>query len=181
MDQTGRAKLPRNTIKVHSALGTRQETQQHAAEPAVCHESVQQGSCWAEIFAPPDRRTNHTRRRALRPPCLPPGDQRFCAPQSRQAGIVALRRVLWRLRCLGTYHVSCGLGTGSGSRCALRRSGQTCALLAGWPGALATAGAKVALARVFSQSPLHAQGSKSSQCPNAVSQNQRERSSEACT
>ena len=93
---------------------------------------------------------------------------------------LALRRALWRLSRLGTYHVSCALGAGRASRCALRRSGQTCALLAGWPGALATAGARVALARVFSQSLVHAKGSKSSQCPNAVSQNQRARSGEPC-
>ena len=40
--------------------------------------------------------------------------------------------------------------------------------------------ARVALARVFAQSPVHAQESKSSQCLNAVSQNQRARSSEPC-
>ena len=54
---------------------------------------------------------------------LPPaGDQQFCGPQSRQAGIVALRRALWRLP------TTCrALGAGRASRCALRRSGQTCA------------------------------------------------------
>ena len=125
-------------------------------------------------------RTNHTRRRVLEPPCLPAGDQRFCGPQSRQARVVALRRALWRLRRLGTNQVSCGLGAGRASKGALRRSGETCVVLAGWPGALVTAGARVALARVFSQSPVHAQGSKSSQCPNAVSQNQRAQCIEPC-
>ena len=46
------------------------------------------------------------------PPCR---RSTICDPQSRQAGIAALRRALCRLRRLGTYHVPCVLGAGRAS------------------------------------------------------------------
>ena len=70
-----------------------------------------------------NHRTNHIRCRALKPPYLPAGDQQFCGPQSRQAGIVALRRALWRMKRLGTYHVSCAPGAGRAGRERWQRQG----------------------------------------------------------
>ena len=86
------------------------------ARSAVSQEAEYQGICSAAIFAPRDHRTNHTRCRALTPPCLPAGDQQFCGPQSRHAGADALRRGALALEAAGHCHVSCALGAGRASK-----------------------------------------------------------------
>ena len=53
-----------------------------------------------------------------RPPCR---RSTILWPTDRQAGFVALRRALWRLKRLGTNRVSCALGAGRASKRALRR------------------------------------------------------------
>ena len=75
----------------------------------------------AEIVAPCDHRRNHTRPRARRTPCLPAGDQQFCALDSRQAGVAALRRALWRSRWMA-MSASNGRGQGRACRLAFARS-----------------------------------------------------------
>ena len=123
---------------------------------------------------------SHTRRRALTPSCLPAGDQQFCGPQSRQAGAVAPRRALWRLLRLGACRASRALDADSASKCALRRRLRTCALVSRWSEAQVNAGTRVAHARAFLQSHVHAQATRSSQCPDAVSQSQLAQSSVPC-
>ena len=150
------------------------------AEPIVSQAAKHQGICPVATFVPRDHRTSHTRRRALTPPCLPARDQQFCGPQSRQAGIAALRRALWRLLRLGTFHASRAQDAGRARKCALWRCRQKCALVSRWSGAPAVAWTRVPLARAFSQSLDHAQATRSSQCPDAVSLNQRAQSSERC-
>ena len=84
---------------------------------------------------------------------------------------------LWhlpRVARLGTWMLT------ARTKCALRRCLQTCALVSRWSEAQVTAGARVAHARALSQSHVHAQATRSSQCPVAVSQSQRAHSSASC-
>ena len=124
----GTQNFSRNIIQLCSVLETTQETQHHVAQSQL---SARSRSTRAGTVAPRDHRRNLTRRR---PPCLPAGDQQFCAPQSRQAGVEALRRALWRLRRLGTYRASYALGAGKACTHGLKRFQRICARLAGWRG-----------------------------------------------
>ena len=86
------------------ATHARQETQQHVAQSQQSPKSrCARAVAEQRLSHHTTTGTNHTRRRALRPPCLLAGFQRFCAPQSRQAEFVSLCRAIWRLPACRTW------------------------------------------------------------------------------
>ena len=89
----------------------------------ISQEAEYQDSCFAAIFAPREHRTNHTRRRALTPPCLPARDRRFCAPQRHQTGIVAQSGACC---ARAPNRVSNALGADRACKRTLMRCRQTC-------------------------------------------------------
>ena len=169
MDQTRYAKLPQEYCQdVQCAWSQSENPTTRRAGPEVSQESESSDLRTHTTTIRTTHDAEHCNHLASLQEINKSAARRAVKPQLQRCAARALApEAPW-----ASTHVSCAPGPGRASRSALGRSGQTCALLAGWPGALATAGARVALAHVFSQSPVHAQGSKSSQRPNAVPQNQ---------
>ena len=116
-----------------------------------------------------EQRMPRTQRRARRRPCLPGGDRRFCATQSRQGGTGTLRRALGRPKHPETFHASCARDADSARTRGVR--------LVERLGAPAMGETMIAHARVASHSLALVQESRPHQRPDVASQNQLAQSS----
>ena len=97
MDQTKHAKLlPGTPSTLAMLLEPSKKPQQQVMQSQVVFRGVGAPGHSLSRDRLTTRPPQEPQRRARRPPCASARDQRFCAPQSRQAGTGTLRRALWR-------------------------------------------------------------------------------------